>query len=146
MKRRLTVSLKRDPAIIASRVALGNEKLVYVLVADKRLRYPKGKSRIAYIGTTQNGASRIASSVAARAPKILAIRGVRSFEARVLTCTPRRNVKTWRVLERAVLLAFREEFGEIPRCNSQGKRMRERDEFDRYFRRARIRGIIHDLS
>ncbi|HIF39877.1 MAG TPA: hypothetical protein EYQ74_02100 [Planctomycetes bacterium] len=146
MKRRLTVSLKRDPAITASRVGLGKEKLVYVLVADKRLRYAEGKSRIAYIGTTQNGTSRIASSVAARAPEILAIRGVRSFEARVLTCTPRRNVKTWRVLERALLLAFREEFGEIPWCNLQGKRIRERDEFERYFRRARISGLIHDLS
>ncbi len=145
-KRRLSVSLKRDPAMTATRVSVGNQKLVYVLVADHRIRYESGRSRIAYIGTTQNGASRIASSIAARAPDILAIHGVRSFTARIVTCQPRQNVKTWRVLERALLLAFRAQFGEVPACNTQGKRMRERDEFDWFFKRTRIDDIILDLS
>ena len=145
-KRRLTVSLKRDPAITATRVSIGGEKLVYVLAADKRLEYETGKSRIAYIGTTRNGASRVASSVASRAYEILGIRGVRSFKARIVTCRPRQNVETWRLLERALLLEFRNQFGEVPWCNTHGKRMRERDEFTRYFRRSRIRDIVEDLS
>lgn len=145
-RRRLTVSLKRDPALTATRVTIGREKLVYVLVADKRLEYETGKSRIAYIGTTRNGASRVASSVASRAYEILGIRGVRSFKARVVTCKPRQNVESWRLLERALLLEFRDLYGEVPWCNTHGKRMRERDEFIRYFRRARIRDIIEDLS
>jgi len=146
MKRRLAVSLNRDPAMGATRVSIRRTKLVYILVADKRLRYETGKSRIAYIGTTQNGASRVATSVAARAYDILSIRGVRRFDARIVTCTPRPRVKTWRKLERALLLEFRELFGEPPWCNTHGKRLREQDEFDRYFQRARIRNILHDLS
>ncbi len=38
-RRRLNLSLKRDPAVTATRVAGESDKLVYVLVADKRLRY-----------------------------------------------------------------------------------------------------------
>ena len=59
-RRRLSVQLHRDHAIEATRIAVGRRKLVYVLVADKTLRYASGKSRVVYIGTTQNGASRVA--------------------------------------------------------------------------------------
>jgi len=62
-------------------------KLVYVLIADKRLKYKLGKSRIAYIGTTKKGSSRIAQSMAARAEDVLSIHGVRSFHARVITAS-----------------------------------------------------------
>jgi hypothetical protein len=97
-KNRLTVSLKRQPAFTATRVTIGKDKLVYVLVADKRLSYEEGKSRIAYIGTTKNGASRVASSVAYRAQEILELHGVRSISARIITCKPRQGVETWRKL------------------------------------------------
>ena len=83
-KRRLRLSLKRDEALRATRVSIGKQKLVYVLVADKRLRYPKGRSRIAYIGTTKKGVTRIAQSVAKRAEDILSLHGVRTFHARVV--------------------------------------------------------------
>src|SRR5438876_573559 len=122
--RRLAISLKRDLALQATRVTTGKNKLVYVLVTDKRLRYGKKKSRIAYIGTTKNGVSRIAQSVAARAPAILRLHGVRSFDARIITCKPRQHVKTWFKLERALLMTFRELYGQVPKCNSHGKRMK----------------------
>ena len=144
-KKRLTVSLKRDPALSATRVGTGKAELVYVLVADKKLNYERGRSRIAYIGTTQRGMSRIARSVAVRAERILGERGVRSFDARIVTCKPRQKVKTWEILERALLLEFRKEYGEAPLCNSLGTKMKEGDEF-RLFRRKRIRTIIEDLS
>jgi len=144
--RRLTVSLKRKPAMTATRVSIGRSKLVYALVADKRLQYENGKSRIAYIGTTKNGRWRIASSVASRSQEILQLRGVTSFDARIITCKSGQKVETWKVLERALLLEFREQFGEVPWCNIHGKGIRERDEFNKYFRRARIRDIIQDLS
>ena len=51
--RRLSLSLKRDHALQATRVSIGKSKLVYLLIADKRLKYKDGKSRIAYIGTTK---------------------------------------------------------------------------------------------
>ena len=144
-KRRLSISLKRDEALTATRVSIGTEKLVYVLVADKKLTYLGGKSRIAYIGTTRKGVARIARSVAVRAYDILSLPGVRTFRARVITCQPRQRVRTWHKLERALLIAFKDRFGEVPTCNSHGTRMRETDEFD-YFRRARVNSILSDLS
>jgi hypothetical protein len=143
--KRIKLSLKRDPAIQATRVSIGRLKLVYVLIADKRLKYPMGKSRIAYIGTTKKGAARIAQSVAGRAQAIFRLRGVHSFHARVITCRPRRNVKTWIKLERALLVAFKKQYGDVPECNTHGVKMKERDVF-RIFSRAGVKSIIEELA
>jgi hypothetical protein len=143
--RRIKLSLKRDEALRATRVTIGKNKLVYILVADKRLKYQNGKSRIAYIGTTKKGVARIAQSVAARADDILSLHGVRSFHARIVTCKPRRNVETWKKLERALLLKFRERFGEVPKCNSHGKNMKAKDEF-RIFGEGGVNNVIEEIS
>jgi hypothetical protein len=143
--KRLKLSLKRDHALEATRVSIGKLKLVYVLIADKRLKYPEGRSRIAYIGTTKKGAARMAQSIAARADVILGLRGVRSFHARVVTCRPRRNVKTWIKLERALLVKFKEMYGSVPECNSHGKRMKARDVF-RIFSESGVRTVLEDLA
>ena len=143
--RRLSLSLKRDEALRTSRVTIGRSKLVYVLIADKRLRYPIGKSRIAYIGTTKKGLVRIAQSMASRAEEVLSIRGVRTVHARIVTCRPRRNVKTWLKLERALILSFRKRFGDVPALNSHGKKMKTVDE-DRYFSPASIENVIDELA
>jgi hypothetical protein len=143
--RRINVTLKRDRALHATRVSIGKAKLVYILVTDKRLKYPNGKSRVAYIGTTKRGIRRVASSAARHADEILSLRGVRSFDARVVTCQPRQRVKTWLVLERALLVVFRELYGSQPRCNSHGKKFKARDEFE-YFRHKRIREILEEVS
>ena len=143
--KRLKLSLKREEALRATRVTVGKGKLVYVLVADKPLKYTYGKSRIAYIGTTKKGVGRIAQSVAARAEDILSLHGVRTFHARIVTCKPLQNVETWKKLERAMLLKFREAFGVVPKCNSKGKKMKESDEF-RYFRNTAVRKVIVKLS
>ena len=126
-------------------MSVGKSKLVYVLVADKKLKYELGKSRIAYIGTTKKGTARIAQSVAARAEHILGIRVVRAFHARVITCRPRKKVKTWHQLERALLLTFKDMYGEVPTCNTQGKRMRRSKEFN-YFAEKGVRLVIEELS
>ena len=143
--RRITPSLKRNPALTATRVSIGKSKLVYALVCDKKLDYPLGRSRVAYIGTTERGVARIAQSVASRAEAILRLHGVRKFEARVITCRPRQRVKTWRKLERALLLTFKDVYGSVPRCNSHGKRMQQRDEFE-YFRPRGLERILDELA
>lgn len=143
--KRLRTSLKRDEGLRASRVLIGKSRLVYVLIADKRLKYGSKRSRIAYIGTTKKGMSRIAQSIAARADDILGLRGVYSFHARIITCGRRQNVKTWHKLERALLLAFKDRFGEVPTCNSHGKRMKETDEFH-YFRKAGVNNLLDELT
>jgi len=145
MSKRLKISLKREEAIRATRVSIGKMKLVYLLIADKAINYRFGKSRISYIGTTKKGVARIAQSVAARSEEILSLHGVRAFHARIITCNPRQKVATWKKLERGLLLCFREQFGEVPKCNSIGKRLKTVDEFD-YFSKNRIIGIINELS
>lgn len=143
--RRLSVKFRRDDAMRVTRVALDGLKLVYIIVADRKLNYPKGRSKVAYIGTTRNGAARIAQSAAYRANEILGLHGVRSLRVYVVMCRPRQRVKTWTKLERAFLLSFREKFGVIPVCNSQGKGIREVDEFD-YFARTRIARVLEELA
>jgi len=44
-KRRIKLSLKRDEALTATRLSVGKGKLVYLLIADKKLKYRKGRSR-----------------------------------------------------------------------------------------------------
>lgn len=145
MIRRSSISLKTHPALVARRVILNDEKLVYVLVASKGLKYGNARSRIAYIGTTKKGGSRVAGSVSYRASSILGLHGVTEFEARIITCRPRQRVKMWLKLERALLLGFREMYGVVPKCNIHGKGFVENDEF-KYFARARIKVILRSLA
>jgi hypothetical protein len=142
---RLRVSLKRQSALHINRIALNDAKLVYVICANKAIRYQNGRSPIAYIGTTQNGIDRVAPSAAGRAYDILGEHGITALDVRIVTTTPRQRIKSWKVLERAMLLQFREMFGEVPFCNTVGKGMKESNEFD-IFARDRIRQIIADLT
>ena len=148
MATRLSVSLKAKHAMKVTRLSIRSKKLVYVIVAQKPMKYPGGsRSRIAYIGTTRKGVARIARSVAAKAKDVLGLHGVREFEVRILTCTPRRNVKTWLKLERALLAVFRREYGAPPKCNTIGKRVKWRDDIEgKYFKRRRLENILASLA
>ncbi len=143
---KLRVKLKATPVLEVHRASQGNQKLVYVLLANKTLRYEHGtRSRVAYIGTTKNGLSRIASSAAVKAEQILSLHGVRTIEARIVMCAPRAGVKTWVKLERALLLLFRERHGRVPKFNTQGKKLRLRDELT-CFSRSRLATILDALE
>ena len=82
MAQRLRISLKPNPAVTVRRVALEHERLVYVICADRKLRYPNGYSQIACVGTTRKGFARVAGSAAARAEDVLWSHGVKSFDIR----------------------------------------------------------------
>jgi hypothetical protein len=112
---RLRVSLKRYAALEVDRVSIGNLKLVYVICADRKMSYKNGRSRIVYIGTTKTGIDRLAQSAAYRSDEVLGLRGVSSFQVRVVTCTPRQRIKSWRKLERAMILGFRDIYGYMER-------------------------------
>jgi hypothetical protein len=66
MSKKLSIRIHKEPAIVINRIAFRDNKLVYIARANKKLRYPWGKSRIAYIGTTKRGARRMASSAACK--------------------------------------------------------------------------------
>lgn len=141
----LTVQTTNKPAVTITRTATKVKELVYIAVANKKIRYPVGSSRIVYIGTTKNGAARIAASAAAKANQMLGLHGVQHLELFVVTSTSVSKVKTWHKLERGLILAFRERFGEPPKCNIVGKKMRWTDELQ-YFTRSRLDGVIERYS
>ena len=145
MAQRLRISLKKSPAITMRRVALEHERLVYVICADRKLKYPGGYSQIAYIGTTKNGVARFIQSAAYRSWDVLWSRGVQSFDVRIVTCRARQGFKSWVKLERALIITFREMFGEPPMCNVQGRRIKLADEYER-FSEDRLKRIIETLS
>lgn len=141
----LTVQTTKKPAITITRTATKASELVYIAVANKAIKYPSGKSRIVYIGTTKNGAERIAASAAAKASEMLGLHGVKHLELFVVTSTLMGKVKTWHKLERGLILAFKDQFGEPPKCNIVGKNMRWTDELT-YFTHGRLNGVISQYS
>jgi len=145
MPKRLKVKWQRTPAIVINRTAFRDNKLVYVARANKRTRYPLGRSRIAYIGTTKKGARRIASSAAGRGEELLYEYGMKHLEFNVVTCGKVQGVETWRKLERALLIRFRELYGKIPRANIVGAKIRWQDEL-KYFRLEKLDRILSELG
>jgi len=110
------------------------------------VKYPLGRSRIVYIGSTNNVLSRIPVSVGERARSILDTHGIRAFAVFIVSCHPLQKVRSWSKLERALLIRFRERYGKQPLCNTAGKRLTERGEFSKYFSRPDIDRILDHLE
>ncbi len=138
---KLLVQITRDVMQIKREIFWG-DKLVYLLVADRRIQYPHARSRIAYVGTTQNGISRIASSAADRAEDLLDSYGVRFFHVYTVTCTPRRNMETWKKLEHALIQELKEMYGDCPWLNARGGNR----EAQRPFSKTRLRNILEEFE
>jgi hypothetical protein len=145
MPRKLPVKFGRDPALTINRTAFRNDKLVYVARANKKLLYPWGRSRIAYIGTTKKGARRIASSAVWKGEDLLYQFGIKHLELHIVTCGKVQSVETWKKLERALLIRFRERFGEVPQANKSGAKTHWHDE-KKYFSEAKLDKVIDGLS
>ena len=116
---KLRIKYRDRPAVVVHRAAFKDKKLVYVGRANKQYRYPWGRSRIVYIGTTKTGARRIASSAAKKGEDLLFEHGIKAVEFSVVTCGRLQSVATWKKLERALLIKFREKYGAVPRGNVQ---------------------------
>ncbi len=133
MARRSTISKSDRVSISITRSATRKRKLVYIAQANKLHHYRHGRSAIVYIGTTEKGASRIAKSAANKAHEFLTEHGLKTLRLFVVTYTPIQGVKTWRKLERALILTFRCLYGDPPVGNTQGTKFRWDDEKD-YFK------------
>jgi hypothetical protein len=141
----LKIKSNDQPAVTITRAAIQANKLVYIARANKGYRYPWGKSRIMYIGTTKVGANRIAASAATKAKDLLGRWGIRALEFHTVHSSKRQNVETWRELERALLVTFRETFGIVPLLNKQGRNMRRPKEgFP--FQDEKLRAVLHRFS
>ena len=134
--------MNRKPAMTVYRRVLKHRKLVYVLAARKTLKYQDGRSRILYIGTTKKGISRIAASVARRSKKILNQRGVKEVDVHILSCEARQGLKSWGVLERALVARFRARYFEVPLCNTQLKKKRSTKYLEELFKTRAMEKIL----
>ena len=141
---KLRIKLNRKPVITIARRGIRERCLVYVACANKTIRYRYGRSPVVYIGTTRNGIRRIAESAASTAKKILDHHGIRQLEFYVVSCTSRRRLASWKKLERALLLTFRSDYGDVPCLNTQGKNIRSHGE-ERFFSGNRLRSIIQSF-
>jgi len=137
----LLVKVGRRPALVITREALLDERLVYVALANRMFKYPRGRSCIAYIGTTKRGVRRVASSAAHKAPEVLRDWGMRSLQLHIVTCTARPGTPAWRRLERALIVTFKQEYGSVPKGNRQGKNFEAYDEY-KYFKPSRLRSVL----
>lgn len=145
MARKPRPKVHNEPAITITRTAYAASELVYIAYANKPLRYEHGDSRIAYIGTTKNGVWRVASSAAWKAEDLFKRKGVHTLQFFIIASPRRGKQATYRKLERALLLRFRERYGSIPAANKQGKRLRWRDDDD-VFTAASINKILDDFA
>jgi len=135
------IKYRDEPSLTIHRTAYHEDKLVYVARANRKFRYPRGQSNIGYFGTTKNGAWRIASSAANSGWILFDTYGVKWLDFHVVTCTPVPGMRSWKKLERALLIRFCERFGSPPLANKQGARLRWKNERD-YFSPEKLDKII----
>ncbi|HWZ42365.1 MAG TPA: hypothetical protein VNW97_02770 [Candidatus Saccharimonadales bacterium] len=139
-----------SPAMTIWRSRYWRRRIVYVLRADKSIKYKNGRSRIIYIGETVRGTKRPASSAAAKAWEAfgkgrgLKIRGLKKIDVHPVTFQGKQSVKLWKVLERDLLAVFKEKHGEPPHYNFHGKGFSVDD--IAYFRKKRLLSVISQLS
>jgi hypothetical protein len=145
LSRRLSVMVKWPPAMTVTRLSGSPKNLCYVVTANKIVAYTTGRSKVVYIGATDEGISRLVNTVASRTEEILLNHDLTHFEAHVVTCTAIPRVQTWQKLERALLLTFRDLYGQPPLCNRHGAGLQEEDEFA-FFTRERVRNVLEDLG
>lgn len=125
---------------------LDKSKFVYLLLSNNPHRYARGRSRIVYIGTTRRGVGRVAGSVAQRAEECFDGRGRKRMDVHVVACSPVPGLKSWRLLERALLAEFQSSHLELPVCNAQGKGYAWNGKLQRYLRRERVRKLLEEFE
>ncbi len=145
MARTTKPRLVQREALYVTQVAASVEECVYALVTDRPLAYGHRKSRIAYIGKTGTGAWRLTSTVGERCEQLFANDGVDCFRLLVVTCPRVPRVDIFHKLERAMLLAFREKFDCLPRCNAPRSVVHEHDEFE-LLDKGRVLSILKSLE
>lgn len=145
MAQRPRLKVQDKPAITITRSAYAATEVVYIAYANRPLRYSHDDSRIAYIGSTKKGAWRIAGSAAWKAEDLVQRHGVHTLEYYVIVAPRYGTRPTYRSLERALLLRFRERYGSPPIANQQGRRMRWRED-DRIYTAASIDRVLDDFA
>jgi hypothetical protein len=120
-------------------------RMVYILTAKKPLKYPNGRSRIIYIGTTGKGTRRPATSAVDKASEAFGeLRGVREIEAYIVTRT-RRAVRTWEHLESSLLAIFLGRYLQLPKYNKKRGSIRYAEDVT-LFKRKTLEQILSKFA
>ena len=147
---KLKVKCNSKPVMTVRRSRDWTKKMVYVLLADKPIKYSSGRSRVIYIGTTKKGEGRPASNSASKSLRAFSdrkrFRGIKGTEVRILTCQKGQNLHSWELLESALLVVFRHLYGKLPEFNKKLEKFRHIEDVDDYFRERRLRTILRDLE
>ena len=133
--------LKSQLAIRFERANYGKDKIVYILTVNKPHHYTRGRSHIVYIGTSEKGASRVATSSVNKGKPYLEDHGIKTLSAHVIPAPLKPKVKMWEELESALLLAFLREYGDKPDANKQLPRGKSERIF-KYFKEKDILRIL----
>lgn len=145
MSGRLRIQAEKNPGVIVTRDALKAAKTVYIGCSNRPWKYPGGESgrwsRILYIGQTIRGVARVMESAADKAASQLLEWGNRELRFYLVHCRGVQRVKTWKQLEMALVLAFRECYGAPPKFNDKGKR-RTWGNLLNYYRKERLLRVI----
>jgi hypothetical protein len=145
--RKLNVEYKAQSVMDLKRSRRWSRKMVYVIRADRGIRYPHQRSRVIYIGTTRKGAERPASSAADKAFKAFEdLHGVKGVEVHIVTCTRRKHLESWRLLESALLVVFKYIHGKLPHFNKKIGQFRKIDQVNAFFSEKRLRNILKELE
>jgi hypothetical protein len=140
--RTLKIRSSKSALLTVTRSPQWDNKMVYILAANKYFKYQNGRSRIVYIGTTKRGAGRPAASAVNKASQAFGkLHGVKTIEVHIATCRPRRAMQTWRHLESALLDTFWNTYFELPKYNKMRPSPR-----DGLFRDAALEKIINQFG
>jgi hypothetical protein len=136
-----------NPAMTVFKTRYWKSRMVYVLRADKAIRYKRARSRIVYIGETRRGTRRPAGSAASKAMRTFGVLpGIRRIDVHPLTFRGIQSLRMWEILERDLLATFKATHGEIPFYNRQGKGKKCSVDRIKYFRKSRLEKVITLLS
>lgn len=136
-----------NPAMTVFRTRYWKPHMVYVLRADKPIRYKSAYSRIVYIGETRRGTRRPAGSAASKAMRTFGVLpGIRRIDVHPLTFKGTQSLRIWEILERDLLATFKAIFGEIPFYNQQGKGKKFSVDGIERFRKTRLEKVVRLLS
>jgi hypothetical protein len=144
-----------DPALVVERSTASPQSAVYLLVANKPLKYgANGKSKIVYVGKTDRGMKRVHESAAAKAGTIFktstnpqGISGIVRLSAYTYSFAAPVNSQNWPwapsvMLERAFLIRFKAKYGVPPISNDQRNAMMATVEFQ-YFNISAIDNVLN---
>ena len=113
----------KSVALTISRPATREKEFVYIAIANKRVSYLSNtKSRIVYIGQTNDGAYRLGTTAAERAYNLLFTHGVSTLTYYIIVPRGHRGLKDkCKVFETALLSEFKAMYGTPPKANKQSK-------------------------